>query len=357
MRLRVRVELYVPWGQYRVVVEELDVNYTLGEAARRREEIVRRLTEAGLVGRNSAVAVAAVAAACRAGHQPRLGRLQRRPAHVAGVGLRLPVTAHGARVQGRATEPSVLNALDWFRRRADRFDALLDLPRRRLANRPDRGSTPSRWAEPWPCFPLPVIVGIGHEQDQSVLDAVGRSCKTPTRGRRSSLVETVRESLEASGGDGPGTARPRRRGGSEEERAAAAASGGPSRLVLLRARDLLQTRRHRMAAGSRDRLGGRDAASPAGRGAPAAGGPAAGAGDGPARGSPPGHRARSRGGSRDRSPDAATARDWLRAARRLARNASRSDCSGRERRLRPGRSATVLERGYSILRRPTAAAC
>ena len=43
VRLRVRVELYVPWGQYRAVVEDLDVNYTLGEAARRREEIVRRL--------------------------------------------------------------------------------------------------------------------------------------------------------------------------------------------------------------------------------------------------------------------------------------------------------------------------
>ena len=42
VRLRVKVELYVPWGSYRVVVEELDLNYTLGEAARRREEIVRR---------------------------------------------------------------------------------------------------------------------------------------------------------------------------------------------------------------------------------------------------------------------------------------------------------------------------
>ena len=36
VRMLVRVDLYVPWGSYRVVVEELDVNYTLGEAARRR---------------------------------------------------------------------------------------------------------------------------------------------------------------------------------------------------------------------------------------------------------------------------------------------------------------------------------
>ena len=47
MRARVRVDLHVPWGSYRVVVEELDIRYTLGEAARRREEIVRRLSSRG----------------------------------------------------------------------------------------------------------------------------------------------------------------------------------------------------------------------------------------------------------------------------------------------------------------------
>ena len=38
-------------------------------------------------------------------------------------GFAFRVTAHGARVQGRATEPSVLNALDWFRGRAEELDA------------------------------------------------------------------------------------------------------------------------------------------------------------------------------------------------------------------------------------------
>jgi exodeoxyribonuclease VII large subunit len=55
VRARVRVDLYVPWGAYRVVIEDLDLAYTLGETARRREEIVRRLTAAGLVGRNPAL--------------------------------------------------------------------------------------------------------------------------------------------------------------------------------------------------------------------------------------------------------------------------------------------------------------
>ena len=44
----VRVELYVPWGSYRVIVEDLDIAYTLGEAARRREEILKTLRAEGL---------------------------------------------------------------------------------------------------------------------------------------------------------------------------------------------------------------------------------------------------------------------------------------------------------------------
>ena len=194
VRLRVRVELYVPWGQYRVVVEELDVNYTLGEAARRREEIVRHLTEAGLVGRNSALPVPSLP--LRVGLVTSLGSdacndvlrtLQE-------SGFAFQITVHGARVQGKATEPSVLNALDWFGRRAGRFDAL-------LVCRGGGSRTDLMWFDSEPLgravarFPLPVIVGIGHEQDQSVLDAVGRSCKTPTAAA-ALLVQTVAESLD-----------------------------------------------------------------------------------------------------------------------------------------------------------------
>ena len=60
VRLRVRVDLYVPWGSYRVVVEELDVNFTLGEAARRRELILKQLAADGLLERNRQVPLPAV---------------------------------------------------------------------------------------------------------------------------------------------------------------------------------------------------------------------------------------------------------------------------------------------------------
>ncbi|MCP3981733.1 MAG: exodeoxyribonuclease VII large subunit [bacterium] len=192
VRMQVRVELYVPWGLYRVVVEGIDINYTLGEAARRREEIVRRLTAEGLAQRNTSLPLPAlplnVALVTSLGSDAYNDVL--RTLDESGFAFR--VTAHGARVQGHATEPSVLNALDWIRQRAERFDLLLIC--RGGGSRTDLG-----WFDSEPLgravaqFPLPVVVGIGHEQDTSVLDAFARSCKTPTAAA-GLAVEAVRRS-------------------------------------------------------------------------------------------------------------------------------------------------------------------
>lgn len=179
VRLLVRVELYVPWGTYRVIVEDLDVGFTLGEAARRREEIVRSLGVEGLLEKNSALPMPAVP--LRVGLITSLGSdayndvmrtLQE-------SGYAFEVTAHGARVQGKQTEPSVLNALDWFRARADRFDALLLC--RGGGSRTDLSwFDTERLGRALAEFPIPVVSGIGHEQDHSVPDAVTRRAKTPT---------------------------------------------------------------------------------------------------------------------------------------------------------------------------------
>ena len=194
VRLRVRVELYVPWGSYRVLVDDLDIHYTLGEAARRREEIVRRLTEEGLLGLNTSLPFPALP--LRVGLITSLGSDAYndvlRTIQESGYAFR--VTAHGARVQGNQTEPSVLNALDWFREREDAFDVVLVC--RGGGSRIDLAWFDSEaLGRAVATFPLPVVVGIGHEQDLSVLDAVGRRCKTPTAAA-GFLVDRVRDSLE-----------------------------------------------------------------------------------------------------------------------------------------------------------------
>jgi exodeoxyribonuclease VII large subunit len=200
VRVLARVELYVPWGQYRVVVDDLDIDFTLGEAARRREEIVRRLTAAGLAERNRSLPLPLLP--LRVGLITSLGSDAYndviRTLQESGFAFR--VVAHGARVQGHATEPSVLNALDRFRGSVDCLDVI-------LICRGGGSRTDLVWFDSEPLgravatFPLPVIVGIGHEQDTSVLDAVGRSAKTPTAAARllvDRLVE-LDERTEANG--------------------------------------------------------------------------------------------------------------------------------------------------------------
>ncbi len=193
VRVRARVELYVPWGSYRILVEDLDPTFTLGEAARRREEILRRLGAAGLLGRNDRLSLA---------HLPlRVGLITSVGSDAANDVLRtleesgyaFDVTVHGARVQGRTTEPSVLNALDWFESRAQAFDVVLIC--RGGGSRTDLAWFDSEaLGRAVATFPLPVVIGIGHEQDRSVLDAVARSAKTPTAAA-AFVVAVVDESL------------------------------------------------------------------------------------------------------------------------------------------------------------------
>ena len=179
IRVRARVELYVRKGSFRVAVEDLDVTYTLGEAARRREEIVRRLTAEGTLKRNSSLPFPALP--LRVGLVTSIGSDAYNDVRqkLEESGFAFDLTVHGARVQGKQTEPSVLNALDWFRKRSEEFDVILIC----------RGGglpTDLAWfdsealARAVVAFPLPVVIGIGHAEDRCVLDEVGRSCKTPT---------------------------------------------------------------------------------------------------------------------------------------------------------------------------------
>lgn len=195
VRVRARVELYDAWGQYRVRIEDLDVGYTLGEAARRREEILRRLSAEGLLERNRSLPfpdwpmrVGIVTSIGSDAYNDVLRTLQE-------SGFAFEVTVHDARVQGRQTEPTVLAALEWFRERAAQFDLVLIV-------RGGGSRTDLSWFDSEPLgravatFPLPVVVGIGHEQDVSVLDSVGWRAKTPTAAAML-VVERVRESLGA----------------------------------------------------------------------------------------------------------------------------------------------------------------
>lgn len=194
VRMLVQVDLYAPWGAYRVVAKDLDVAYTLGEVARRREEIIRKLAREGLLDRNKSFPFPLVP--LRVGLITSLGSDAEKDVlnTLRESGYAFSVTVHGARVQGPYTEPSVLCALGWFRDHKEEFDVVLIC--RGGGSRTDLAWFDSEaLGRAVATFPLPVVVGIGHEEDRCVLDEVGWRAKTPTAAAQL-LVEQVRETLQ-----------------------------------------------------------------------------------------------------------------------------------------------------------------
>ncbi len=195
VRILAQVDLWVREGVYRLVVRDLDLEYTLGEVARRREEILRKLAKEGILERNRSLAFPLLP--LRVGLITSLGSDAQNDVlnTLRASGFAFQVTVHGARMQGQFTEPTVLNALDWFRAHVDQFDVILIC--RGGGSRVDLAWFDSEaLARAVALFPRPVVVGIGHEEDRCVLDEVGWRPKPATpSGAAKLLVLRVQETL------------------------------------------------------------------------------------------------------------------------------------------------------------------
>ncbi|MGB9861239.1 MAG: exodeoxyribonuclease VII large subunit, partial [Candidatus Bipolaricaulaceae bacterium] len=196
VRVLAQVDLWVREGVYRLVIRDLDVNYTLGEAARRREEILRKLVKEGIAEQNRSLPFPPLP--LRVGLITSLGSDAQNDVlnTLKASGFAFQVTVHGARVQGHHTEASILNALDWFREHLSEFDVILIC--RGGGSRADLAWFDSEaLARAVALFPLPVVVGIGHEEDRCVLDEIGWRPKPATpSGAAKFLVQRVQETLD-----------------------------------------------------------------------------------------------------------------------------------------------------------------
>ena len=146
---------------------DIDPTYTLGEMARRRMEILRQLKEDGIIDMNRELTfpilpqrIAIISAEGAAGY---------------GDFMNFPAT-----MQGQQTEPSVIAALDRINEVEDLFDVVVII--RGGGATVELASFDSYLLASYIAqFPLPVIVGIGHDRDETVLDHVAHtSVKTPT---------------------------------------------------------------------------------------------------------------------------------------------------------------------------------
>ena len=173
---------YSPQYGLTVVINDINPEFTLGDMERQRQEILNRLTQEGIIGQNKTVPVppvlqriAIVSAAGAAGYGDFMKQLTDNK-----YGVCFYPCLFQATMQGVKTVPMVLAALDKVEQNQHLFDCVVIIRGgggTEELNSFDNYDLARRVAT----FPLPVIVGIGHERDITVLDYVaGIRVKTPT---------------------------------------------------------------------------------------------------------------------------------------------------------------------------------
>ena len=195
--LRVKPNFHEAYG-FAWIVVDINPEYTMGDMARRRKEIVERLRQEGVVDLQKdlplsmfAQDIAVISSRGAAGYDDFCNQLQENR-----FGLHFCVTLFPATMQGEGVEDSVVAALDSIMASDSDFDAVVII--RGGGSTSDlSGFDTLRLAENVANFPLPIITGIGHNRDESVLDIIAhKSVKTPTAAA-TFLIENLARTLTA----------------------------------------------------------------------------------------------------------------------------------------------------------------
>lgn len=179
--VKVTVQFHELYG-YSLTVLDIDPTYTLGDMARRRREILMQLEEEGVLTLNKELEmpvlpqrVAVISSATAAGYGDFCHQLRHNPR-----GFYFYAELFPALMQGNQVEDSILAALDCINARINEFDVVVII-RGGGATSDLSGFDTYLLAASCAQFPLPVITGIGHERDDTVLDSVAHTrVKTPT---------------------------------------------------------------------------------------------------------------------------------------------------------------------------------
>lgn len=179
--VRVQANFHPLYG-YSLTISDIDPSYTIGDMARRRKEILDRLTREGVAEMNKGLRmsmlpqrVAVISSDTAAGYGDFCDQLLGNA-----YGICFTPKLFPAVMQGEATEGSVIAALDCIASEIEKWDVVVII--RGGGSTSDLSGFDSYLlAANIAQFPLPVITGIGHERDETVLDFVAHtSVKTPT---------------------------------------------------------------------------------------------------------------------------------------------------------------------------------
>lgn len=192
--VKVEVNYHEAYG-FSLNVIDIDPTYTLGDLARRRQEILRQLEEEGVLTLNKELEmpvlpqrVAVVSAATAAGYGDFCNQLFNNP-----KGFVFYPKLFPAVMQGEQTEKTIISALNVIAEEQEKWDVVVII--RGGGATSDLASFDTYLlAANVAQFPLPIITGIGHERDDTVLDMISHTrVKTPTAAAEF-LIDRIDES-------------------------------------------------------------------------------------------------------------------------------------------------------------------
>ena len=195
--LRVYAQYHEAYG-FSWIVTDIDPTYTIGDMARKRQEIIRQLKEEGVFDLQRelriplfAQRIAVISAAGAAGYGDFCRQLEDNE-----YGFCFEVTLFPAIMQGEQVEKSIIAALNNIYAQGQKSYDCVVIIRGGGATADLSGFDTLALAENVAQFPLPIITGIGHDRDESILDMVSNTrVKTPTAAA-ALLIDNLRQVWE-----------------------------------------------------------------------------------------------------------------------------------------------------------------
>jgi len=184
VRLKVYAQFHEAYG-FSWIVTDIDPTFTMGDMARKRQEIIRQLKAEGIFDLQKSLElshfclnIAVISSETAAGYGDFVNQLADSP-------YNFQTRLFPATMQGEQVEQSIIKALEQIYNCQlsiinYQFDAVVII-RGGGATADLSGFDTLALAENVAQFPLPIITGIGHDRDESILDMVSHTrVKTPT---------------------------------------------------------------------------------------------------------------------------------------------------------------------------------
>jgi exodeoxyribonuclease VII large subunit len=179
--IQVTVEFHALYG-FNLNITDIDPSYTLGDLARKKAETLRKLEEDGIIHMNKELAfpivpqkIAVISSETAAGYQDFVHQLTNNK-----YGYKYYIKLFPSLMQGLQAEESIIDALERIFKNEHFFDIVVLI--RGGGSQADLNCFNNYLlAANVAQYPIPVLTGIGHDKDESIVDMVAyQKLKTPT---------------------------------------------------------------------------------------------------------------------------------------------------------------------------------